>query len=891
MDERRRAPGRALQAKKRATFPLINSKIIVAADTGDLALLVSTIEANLDQMNLVNLSTAFHRLAKLTAGDPATQAALRQHSILEGLLFVVRVALERAETNGAPPQCQALSNITWSLATIGFSDLPLLVMTAELATRHVDHFKPFELSSTIWAYAKLGGLQPDACHCAGPLFAASAAHIIPRVKDFTFRCLVMVAHAFALASHHDETLFRVVADHMLPGLGAAKSQELSDVAWSYSRAGIRHDRLFAEIARRGLEKIVEFRAQDLAQMLSDLAGAGFFDGDLFERALVGRPSTELQARHLVQVAVALPQACLKKRKGQVVVLAIISHGTRLIETFSVQELVALALIAAKSFGAGGSAAPISPVVSQFFAAALPFVTLRLREFSGRALAHVLISFLAVQVGSNSELFPAIGCEVLGRAPVLDSVALLLMLRFLPMVPRGACNGAACVLFHEAARRIDTLPIREWRELSTITSRLLALDTPALSREELQRCCTLLAQAAPIAGAASKAAEDDLALVLAETPIGDAWVLGTWEEEQSVGAQGLALGGSGRPPGAWPRSQAAAAQAKSTAPISVKNTFVHVVDTVEPRLDSARLLPPPLDIIPASVSEEKLAAFRSDYQNFRAGNAVGAKGEVSDSVLLHFDSLDLSATAGELAAAARRGPNRFSASPLHGPPLRPPAFGFAPFVPPLGGFTASVPRGMTITAPSPPGMEGPEFIHILTGDSEVARRLDLEIAEDKREEILARGSPPSSWHAQVKNTFVHIGGRGGAYYEEDLTEEPVKPLPPPLDIPPAVSEEKLATYRMEYQQFRTGKAFGSRGEVACSVAADLDLATGDEALALAWVRAEAGLGFQDIAQLGVGALGASSADASSAAADGGSTLSSRQRRGGNPAQEPMQLEPF
>merc|ERR1712024_397263 len=59
--------------------------------------------------------------------------------------------------------------------------------------------------------------------------------------------------------------------------------------------------------------------------------------------------------------------------------------------------------------------------------------------------------------------------------------------------------------------------------------------------------------------------------------------------------------------------------------SVKNTFVHVED----RSDSGsgdesdiptKPLPPSLSIIPGSVSPDKLAAYRMDYQKFRAGNA-------------------------------------------------------------------------------------------------------------------------------------------------------------------------------------------------------------------------------------------------------------------------------
>lgn len=66
--------------------------------------------------------------------------------------------------------------------------------------------------------------------------------------------------------------------------------------------------------------------------------------------------------------------------------------------------------------------------------------------------------------------------------------------------------------------------------------------------------------------------------------------------------------------------------------SIKNTFLHVeaaADVEARETVDVKALPPPLTIIPSAVSPEKLEHYRQHYQRFRAGDAVGAKGEVSD----------------------------------------------------------------------------------------------------------------------------------------------------------------------------------------------------------------------------------------------------------------------
>merc|ERR1711988_1677020 len=70
--------------------------------------------------------------------------------------------------------------------------------------------------------------------------------------------------------------------------------------------------------------------------------------------------------------------------------------------------------------------------------------------------------------------------------------------------------------------------------------------------------------------------------------------------------------------------------------SVKNSFLEVQEAQDPASEGSdceieQNLPPALDIIPASVSAEKLAAFRADYARFRVGNAIGAKGEIDKTI--------------------------------------------------------------------------------------------------------------------------------------------------------------------------------------------------------------------------------------------------------------------
>merc|ERR1712187_801668 len=70
--------------------------------------------------------------------------------------------------------------------------------------------------------------------------------------------------------------------------------------------------------------------------------------------------------------------------------------------------------------------------------------------------------------------------------------------------------------------------------------------------------------------------------------------------------------------------------------TVKNTFIEFEDndsTCASSDDELLSLTPSLEIIPKDViSHEKLNAYRLEYQRFRAGGALGAKGELCSSAM-------------------------------------------------------------------------------------------------------------------------------------------------------------------------------------------------------------------------------------------------------------------
>lgn len=696
---------------RRVTFPWINSQIIAAAETQDLNYLVKTINMYMSQMNIVNISTALHRLAKLPIHG--LEAQLRVQEVLPGLLAAVRELLRRSQ-----PKCQALSNITWALATMQVPDICVIQMVAVRSHIQVAEFKHFELSTILWAFAKLGAIDSVAAECSAPFFLAAAEFIVRRADQFTFRGLVMTAWAFATARHHDARVFHSIATQMMPNVCTANCQELANTAWSFSVAGINNDQFFQALSREAIPRVAEFKPLELSSILWSFASIGFLDEEFFDRAAVAAQNLQLEAQQLANILWALSRMRPRHATTSTALLALLPTCTRLVMTFKPQELQQVALAAAKCFGhrAGEQedevvqvGRPLLPQqVMRFFMAALPVVMSRLYEYSGQSLANMANSFLAVQMGQGSGLFQALSREVLSRVSTLENSALLLLLRSLPEAPDSAeAQNALAALFIEAAARVDYMQVREQQILARTCGRLLNTSQgKVLSKEELRERCLLLASSpwrveasssignlgktrGKVTDSQSERAQDthrqvrlttvsagDPSMPMSVIPGNFAEVADDSANNAEQWAVPLSIRHDARPASAWDarateelrksaetaalrRTSDPSVQPDSSEPTkgsawvaydgsspekpgnrwvcSVKNTFLDAVpdDCTAPEFSGVQL-PPALDflphgLMPPEVSDEKLTAYRLSYQRFRAGDAIGAKGEVSDSV--------------------------------------------------------------------------------------------------------------------------------------------------------------------------------------------------------------------------------------------------------------------
>jgi hypothetical protein len=296
-------------------------------------------------------------------------------------------------------------------------------------------------------------------------------------------------------------------------------------------------------------------------------------------------------------------------------------------------------------------------VSEYFCAILPLVSSDLKPFSGQSIANIANSFLSVQVGLETDMFSVVGCEVMTRVDRLENSALLLLLKTLPYAPRSVpVDGASCMLFAEAAHRLQGFQPREMQTLMRICSSHAGVqdEVDLMQFHDLHSRCMSLASSGVrqfhVIGNDTDALLHGIADKKLETGKTGS-ELGVWSAPMTVEFANL-----GRPPSAW---DAAATQnlresiesaytsrddsfmskenGNSQLPhyvFSVKNTFLEIeqADDSNGSSDSEELpplppLPPALSIIPSSVSPEKLAAYRADYARFRVGNAIGAKGEL------------------------------------------------------------------------------------------------------------------------------------------------------------------------------------------------------------------------------------------------------------------------
>uniref|UniRef100_A0A6U6UKG7 RNA-editing substrate-binding complex 6 protein domain-containing protein n=1 Tax=Zooxanthella nutricula TaxID=1333877 RepID=A0A6U6UKG7_9DINO len=480
------APSQRSQRPPRTQYATTNARIVEAAGQGNLEHFIAVVDQHLPAMNLVNLATAVHRLAKVAAacGQPASASGLPRHAVVCKLQEELQARLEGATHREA--HAQSLSNVAWGLATLHLAPEGLWRLIATLSVRSAANFKPFELAMLMWAFAKVS------CDCkvpvavVKPVFEAFACHVAGATERFSFRSLATISWAFATARQHDARLFVVLAAGMRASVAEANPQELANSAWAFATAKVHDPGLFTRLADAAHPRLDQFKAQEVSNILWAFASNKFFHKEFYLRvaATVGRMEG-LRFQHLTTVICAFAGMCPRQPMARSAILGVLPRlAARLDEASARPQEVCVALLSvAKFFNRGDAAKRVPAEVGAFFAGAVAWLSVRAGGLSVQSLCNIVCAQAMVCAPGGEGLLRVAQGEVSERLHDLESAAMWPLLRAFSMCAEPEWPDAGGVVQALAGRLAERVLVCSDRELQA-----LAADSPMdawSSREDLR----------------------------------------------------------------------------------------------------------------------------------------------------------------------------------------------------------------------------------------------------------------------------------------------------------------------------------------------------------------------------------------------------------------------
>eukprot|EP00931_Biecheleriopsis_adriatica_P068758 TRINITY_DN4266_c0_g1_i1.p1 TRINITY_DN4266_c0_g1~~TRINITY_DN4266_c0_g1_i1.p1 ORF type:complete len:1061 (-),score=192.13 TRINITY_DN4266_c0_g1_i1:47-3229(-) len=483
---------------KRNTYSWINSQIIQASQEADpIMRVLGVVEVCISDMNLVNLSTAIHRLAKLSSSTPNAANMLGQVPIMKSLLAGIAKAF--AQVGQDPSLPQSLSNITWSLATLRIMDYQVLEQAGSLAVLNMQDFKAFELASLLWSFAKLGTAE-SMTPVVGPLFRSATNRLIACVSGAGCRSLATAAWAFATAKQASQRLFRSISKEIQTCLPSANSQELANITWAYGTVGHRDDQLFTLIAQEAIVRLDGFKMQELSNTLWGFASNDFYHEAFFTRALYLARGMQLQPQHVANILWAAARLQRNHPVARSTVIDLIPGCLSSLTSFKPQEVASTAHAIAKIFASGeaGASADLQqkelPLqIVMFFSAISPWCERQISRFSDQSLANIVASFGTLNLRMNDSFVVAIESQAMRRAENLDNGALITLLRSSIQSPQlGSLQAGLAARISQIIGHFSGKELRSLAYTKSIKLGVVHKDAEP-NKEELLRWCMELAE--------------------------------------------------------------------------------------------------------------------------------------------------------------------------------------------------------------------------------------------------------------------------------------------------------------------------------------------------------------------------------------------------------------
>eukprot|EP00747_Dinoflagellata_sp_TGD_P155142 gnl/TRDRNA2_/TRDRNA2_177555_c1_seq21.p1 gnl/TRDRNA2_/TRDRNA2_177555_c1~~gnl/TRDRNA2_/TRDRNA2_177555_c1_seq21.p1 ORF type:complete len:628 (+),score=128.09 gnl/TRDRNA2_/TRDRNA2_177555_c1_seq21:82-1965(+) len=476
----------------------INQQIVAASQSTSAQPILTVIAQNLEHMNIVNLSTAAHRLARIASSSNGAQLAkVRQHPILAKLFQAIFEKFQDSVAAGSS-QSQAMSNIAWSLATLNFTGNPALVHSlAQLTVDNLREFKPYELTTVTWAFAKLvsSAGQHELRWCPDHFFSVIAEYVLANIGEYCFRCLSTFAWAFATVRFRNAILFRTIAQQMPTVIGGEKttSQQIADTVWAFATMRFHDSHLFTVLAEDALKHLRKFKLQEISDMLWAFAENNFWHEKLFLRAGEVAQHLVLPPQALAVILSSFARIQPQHPGMRRIVKALLPRCTKQILNFEPAELSLTALATAKIFGHQDMNTQPKEVMD-FVAAATSSMALRVKSCSNQSLIDFVSALSMLRSGNDIDgCVQAIETEVMSRIHYLDHVMLIRFLRSLAVM-RGKCSSSVAQLASKLFASFDKLNVQEMQVLSQVLIEILAMPNTGqhLTLKELRRHLVSLA---------------------------------------------------------------------------------------------------------------------------------------------------------------------------------------------------------------------------------------------------------------------------------------------------------------------------------------------------------------------------------------------------------------
>lgn len=387
----------------------INRRLTEAASSGGIFALLDIVKRELMRMNGVNMATALHRVARMSAeaneasdrsGEataetieasrqrivehPSFQALLaaieeRAHAVHKQTLHKKGEAFDELDDEVFPAQCASI--VAWSCATLRLCQQSLLYVLSEVAGQRLDRFKPYEVTNMLWAYAKLAIPCPN-------IFRKTSERLAKRLPgEFKAQCLSLAAWSFATARWRDPQLFQSLAGELVMLALELKPQEISNTLWAFAKSRFPHVALFDALgdAAASGHNIWRFKPQELSNTVWAFATVGLRHENLFSKAsaVVVRRSRELIPQNVANILWAYCK--LQSPDCLELFPKLLDVAAERLSTYKPQEIAAVALAAAQS----------CPHYTRFFDVAYRSCCTRLREFPSRTRQDLVEAFALV----------------------------------------------------------------------------------------------------------------------------------------------------------------------------------------------------------------------------------------------------------------------------------------------------------------------------------------------------------------------------------------------------------------------------------------------------------------------------------------------------------------